>query len=123
MSAGDFRQVYADAKNDWDCVVSVFFIDTARNILAYVEKFYELLKPGGYWINLGPLLYHFADVDGEDSIQLPYEDLKSASIKIGFEFVDERIGVETMYTQNIRSLLQYKYNCIKFLCRKPFVVD
>lgn len=25
----------------------------------YVELIYKILKPGGYWINLGPLLYHW----------------------------------------------------------------
>ena len=25
-----------------------------------------MLRPGGYWINLGPLLYHWADVTDAD---------------------------------------------------------
>lgn len=41
----------------FDVIVTLFFIDTARNLLHYFETIRDLLKPGGVWINLGPLLY------------------------------------------------------------------
>ena len=28
-------------------------------MVRYVELIHKILKPGGYWINLGPLLYHW----------------------------------------------------------------
>ena len=37
----------------WDAVVTCFFIDTAHNIVEYLEIIYKVLKPGGVWINLG----------------------------------------------------------------------
>lgn len=37
----------------WDCVATCFFIDTAHNVLEYVETIWKILKPGGVWINLG----------------------------------------------------------------------
>lgn len=37
----------------WDCVATSYFIDTAHNVLAYIENIYKILKPGGFWINLG----------------------------------------------------------------------
>lgn len=37
----------------WDCVATVFFVDTAHNIIAYIETIWHILKPGGYWMNLG----------------------------------------------------------------------
>ena len=37
----------------WDCLATVFFIDTAHNIITYIETIYKILKPGGYWVNLG----------------------------------------------------------------------
>jgi hypothetical protein len=40
----------------FDCVATVFFIDTAHNVIAYIETIYNILKPGGYWINLGKKL-------------------------------------------------------------------
>lgn len=37
----------------WDCVVTCYFIDTAHNVIAFIENIEKILKPGGYWINLG----------------------------------------------------------------------
>jgi N2227-like protein len=34
--------------------------DTAPVVMDYIETIHRLLKPGGVWINLGPLLYHWA---------------------------------------------------------------
>ncbi|XP_041355851.1 carnosine N-methyltransferase-like isoform X3 [Gigantopelta aegis] len=51
MAAGDFLEVYTDPEA-WDCVATVFFIDTAHNIIAYIERIFKILKPGGHWINL-----------------------------------------------------------------------
>ena len=58
-----FKQVYSadEYKCSQDVVVTCFFLDTARNVLDYIELIHQILKPGGHWINLGPLLYHFAD--------------------------------------------------------------
>lgn len=66
MAAGDFVEIYSspDQVAKWDAVVTCFFLDTAPNVLAYLETIYRLLKPGGFWLNLGPLLYHWvADLD------------------------------------------------------------
>ena len=35
----------------------------------------------------GPLLYHFADMHNESSIELSYEDLRHVIIKYNFEIV------------------------------------
>lgn len=39
--------------DSWDCVTTCFFIDTAHNVIEYVETIWKILKPGGAWINLG----------------------------------------------------------------------
>jgi hypothetical protein len=36
-------------------VVTCFFIDTATNIYEYIELIEQLLKPGGVWVNVGPV--------------------------------------------------------------------
>ena len=59
MCAGEFLDSYGDQENAWDCVLTSFFVDTAPVVFEYVETIYRILKPGGYWINLGPLLYHW----------------------------------------------------------------
>jgi carnosine N-methyltransferase len=40
--------------------------DTAPVVMEYIATIKRLLKPGGYWINLGPLLYHWASSSGGD---------------------------------------------------------
>ncbi|XP_052248905.1 carnosine N-methyltransferase-like [Dreissena polymorpha] len=118
MAAGDFLEVYQDPEM-FDCVATVFFIDTAHNIIAYVEKIYEILKTGGYWVNLGPLLYHYADMPNEVSIELAWEDVRNVIEKIGFVFEMEKLNVKSTYTQNTHSMLTYTYDSVMFVCRKP----
>lgn len=85
-------------------------------MLDYVEKIYTILKPGGLWINLGPLLYHYAETHTE-SVEPSYDVLKSAIQKIGFEFLKEET-VPGTYTQNPTSMLIYKYRSVFFTCEK-----
>lgn len=47
------------ALGEWDAVLTCFFIDTAQNIVSYIETIATLLREGGVWINIGPLLFHF----------------------------------------------------------------
>ena len=56
-------------------------------MIDYIEKIWFLLKPGGYWINFGPLLYHFSDISSEKSIELTYEQIKRVMLKIGYKFL------------------------------------
>ena len=65
MIAGDFLQCYAGERNQesFDAVATVFFIDTAPNVIAYIETVHRVLRKGGVWINLGPLLWHWEGRD------------------------------------------------------------
>ncbi|XP_023658956.1 carnosine N-methyltransferase [Paramormyrops kingsleyae] len=118
MAAGDFQEVYTEP-NTWDCVTTCFFIDTAHNVIDYIETIWNILKPDGVWINLGPLLYHFENMANELSIELSYEDVKAAILKYGFQIEVERESVPTTYTENERSMLKYLYDCVFFVARKP----
>jgi hypothetical protein len=61
MSAADFICLYGDEdhKDIYDAVATVFFIDTAPNLIRYIETINNCLKSGGIWANIGPLLWHF----------------------------------------------------------------
>ena len=76
MTAGDFLEVYADVEyaGAFDCIVTCFFIDCAHNINDFIELIHKILKPGGRWINLGPLLYHYAGLC--TTINTPWAILK-----------------------------------------------
>jgi carnosine N-methyltransferase len=65
-------------------VVTCFFIDTAHNIVEYLQTIYKMLKKGGVWVNLGPLLYHYAEMQSELSLELTWEEVKAVACKIGF---------------------------------------
>ena len=68
-------------------MITCYFIDTAHNVIDYMEKIWDILTPGGYWINFGPLLYHFSDLPKEKSIELSYSEIKRVINQIGFKFL------------------------------------
>lgn len=90
MAAGEFLDVYADDVQQWDAVVTVFMLDTAHNIIDYIETIARMLKPNGYWLNFGPLLYHYADIDDEPTLELPLEEVRRVMQRAGFEVHDTR---------------------------------
>jgi len=120
MAAGDFLEVYSSPEyfSSHDCVVTCFFLDCAHNIIQFVQTIHRILKQGGTWLNLGPLLYHFSDMKGEDSIEPDYQMLRAIILDIGFEFESEETSVPCTYSQNQASMLQYSYNCVRFTARK-----
>ncbi|MCD7456162.1 hypothetical protein HAX54_030777 [Datura stramonium] len=122
MCGGDFVEVYSDPSQAgvWDAVVTCFFLDTAHNIVEYIEIISKVLKDGGVWINLGPLLYHFADMyspEDEMSIDLSLEDVKRVALHYGFIFEKEST-IETTYTTNPRSMMQNRYYAAFWTMRK-----
>eukprot|EP01006_Ploeotia_vitrea_P052898 TRINITY_DN67737_c10_g1_i1.p1 TRINITY_DN67737_c10_g1~~TRINITY_DN67737_c10_g1_i1.p1 ORF type:complete len:542 (+),score=14.47 TRINITY_DN67737_c10_g1_i1:69-1694(+) len=115
MCAGDFLEVYGKPreKSAWNSVVTCFFIDTAHNIFQYVETIFSLLVVGGVWLNIGPLLYHFADQPNELSIELAWTDLRKIIEGFGFDIIEEQT-IECTYTANPRALMYNVHRCIYF---------
>ncbi|EJU01374.1 N2227-domain-containing protein [Dacryopinax primogenitus] len=113
--AGDFEEVYGlgarDQAEAWDAVLTCFFIDTAKNIVSYLEIIRHLLTPGGVWINLGPLLWHFENNSTKDvSIELNLAEVKVLAEKMGFKIENERM-IETTYVGHEDAMLHHVYNC------------
>lgn len=122
MCGGDFAEVYNDKSQEgaWDAVVTCFFMDTAHNIVEYIEIISRILRDGGVWINFGPLLYHFADAYGTDdemSIELSLEDVKRVAFNYGFQMEQEKT-IETTYTANPRSMMENRYYAAFWTMRK-----
>lgn len=119
MTAGSFEDAYSGAehRNCWDAVVTCFFLDTAPNVLTYIERIKTILKPGGVWINFGPLMYHWSD-SAEPSIEPSYDIVRKLIEASGFEFVEEETQIPSAYTCNPHSMLSYEYKCVFFVCRK-----
>lgn len=95
FSRHNLFQVYTES-NHWDCIATCFFIDCANNVVQFIETIYKILKPGGVWINLGPLLYHFSDLPNEDSIEPSYDAIRDVILGFGFQL--EVINFSFTYT-------------------------
>jgi carnosine N-methyltransferase len=117
MVAGEFVEVYKKQLNSWNSVVTCFFIDTANNIIEYIETIYNILKKDGVWINFGPLLYHYSDIENEMSIELSWEELRLIILDFGFEIVKEDLK-QTYYSTDVDSMCKTIYTCIFFTAIK-----
>ena len=129
MSAAEFVSHYGDGAHHevFDAVVTVFFIDTAPNVLRYIEVVRSCLKKGGAWVNIGPLLWHFGDrpigneanIEEPGSVELTVEEVLSLIEQMGFviekhEIRDGGAG----YIQNPASLLLNVYRLSHWIARK-----
>eukprot|EP00744_Colponema_vietnamica_P011399 GILI01016035.1.p1 GENE.GILI01016035.1~~GILI01016035.1.p1 ORF type:complete len:730 (-),score=151.13 GILI01016035.1:180-2369(-) len=122
MVAGDFLEVYnrSTEHDQWEAVVSCFFIDTAHNVLDYLTCIYKILCPGGILVNIGPLLYHFADSTSEASIELSLDEVLHAASQVGFVPITNVQLLPTTYTNNPLSMKQMVYQAAFFVLQKPF---
>lgn len=89
---GDFTTAFYAEFGTYDVVVTLFFIDTARNIVDYLDKIHAVLKPGGVWINLGPLLYGTGPW-----VEPSLNEVLAIAERVGFELIptEERWGADT----------------------------
>ena len=62
MTAGDFVEIYGTPEHvgAWDAVLTCFFLDTAPIAFEYIDVIHRVLRPGGVWLNCGPLQFHWA---------------------------------------------------------------
>jgi carnosine N-methyltransferase len=97
----------------WDCVVTCFFIDTAHNVIDYLICINKILKVGGLWVNLGPLLWHYADLNHEMQIELTCEEVLDLVPKCGFKLRRNEFRKCT-YTQKLDSMSALVYDSIFF---------
>lgn len=122
MVAGDFLQVYGHGEAEWDAIVTCFFLDTAKNVIEYMERFHALLKPGGVWINHGPLLYHFEGSLGDCSIELSLQEVRLVAGRLGFTIEQERMTT-CRYTADAYSMYQTEYHCSFMVLRKQESIE
>lgn len=107
----------------FDCVATCFFIDTAQNVLEYILQISRLLPLGGLWVNFGPLLYHYSDLNTYGnkkftSLDLTYEELKGVFPSFGLTLIEEKLNCPCTYNRDIRSSSVVEFNCVLFTCRK-----
>ncbi|KAL8915166.1 MAG: hypothetical protein Q9171_000285 [Xanthocarpia ochracea] len=137
MTAGDFTELYSDPKNKevFDAVVTVFFLDTAQNVIKYIQTVHHCLKLGGIWSNNGPLLWHWTSQAekaaknvydeqstgrmNQGSIELSVEEVLKLVGSMGFEVDNQGIKDEgSAFIQNPNSMLQNLYRTSHWIARK-----
>ncbi|SLM38265.1 methyltransferase family [Lasallia pustulata] len=145
MTAADFLTLYVNAEHEgiYDAITTVFFLDTAPNVIRYVEAIRNCLKQGGVWINLGPLLWHFEERgppsgDGENdrgrsghtdkhavgigeagSVELTDEEVVALVQQMGFRMEKHELGSEgSGYIHDPRSMLRNMYTPSHWTARK-----
>lgn len=112
MSAGEFVENYKNDKAAWDSVLTCFFLDTAKNVFFYIRTIADIIRPGGLWANIGPLLFHYAEQPTAISIELSWEEIKPAISKY-FDFQEEEER-PAYYTTNEQGLFHTRYRCVFF---------
>lgn len=111
MCTGEFTEVYNTVEEQFDAILTCFFLDTAKNAIAYIRTCAKALRRGGLWANIGPLLYHYADFSHK-SVELSWEELRAIIAK-WFTLVREEWR-EANYTCNQLSMMRTQYKCIYF---------
>ena len=112
MCAGDFVECYSDAEAEatFDVVCTVFFIDTAPDVVRYLKTIKHILKDDGIWINNGPLLWHFEDTTRTDDqysrgrMELTLDELMHVARQVGFDVELEPQPIKTTYMGNERGI-------------------
>lgn len=126
MLAGDFIQIYSNEEHKaaWNSIVTCFFLDTAHNPIDYLSVINHVLPIGGYWLNLGPLLWHFEGQGPADngkqqgSIELTLEEVLHLVHKMGFNIVQRKTLPRQSYTGNAGNMLTYEYMCEFWVAEK-----
>jgi carnosine N-methyltransferase len=87
FTIGDFvGEYYFSQANTFGAVVTCFFIDTATNIYEYISMIAQLLKPGGVWINVGPVQWH-----GNAILRPSVDELKELISYHQFDIVEWKV--------------------------------
>ncbi|KAI8978302.1 N2227-domain-containing protein [Trametes punicea] len=100
----------------YDFIVTLFFIDTSLNAVETLEHIYALLRPGGKWINIGPLLWTSG---GQAAVELSLDEVLKLAGMVGFSVIGEnskdapvvekRRTVECEYTADKTAMMRWLY--------------
>ncbi|KAI0669596.1 N2227-domain-containing protein [Trametes maxima] len=107
----------------YDFVVTLFFIDTSLNAIETLQHIHTLLRPGGKWINLGPLLWAGG---GQASVELSLEEVFRLAEAVGFGVgginpesdKERRRTIECEYTADRTAMMRWLYQAEFWVARK-----
>ncbi|KAK7202680.1 N2227-like protein-domain-containing protein [Myxozyma melibiosi] len=105
---GDFLQL----KTRYDAIATLFFIDTAENVLDYIDTIKRLLVPGGIWVNYGPLKWGTAP-----KAEMTAEEMELLLPKMGFT-IEKRWSGQAEYVADSESMWRGFYGLEGWIARK-----
>lgn len=112
LGFGDFTQVALTEPKSYDAIVTLFLIDTAENALQYLDAIRVLLKPGGIWINYGPLKWGTAP-----QVEFTLEELELVISKLNFT-IESKFSGTNEYNGDKLSLWKGMYKICGWVARK-----
>lgn len=123
---GDFLELkppatHSSCLNGYDYIITLFFIDTSLDVLTTLNHIYNLLKPGGTWVNLGPLLWTGG---GQAKVELSLEEVLQAAEEIGFILETDKTNlashktIECEYTGDKNAMMRWMYKAEFWVSRK-----
>lgn len=123
LAEQDFLSLkHPEGTNGYDFVVTLFFIDTSLNAIETLEHIHALLRPGGRWINLGPLLWTGG---GQAAVELSLEEVLQLAERVGFDLaVDgapasmQQRTVECEYTADRTAMMRWLYQAEFWVAQK-----
>ncbi|OBA19893.1 N2227-domain-containing protein [Metschnikowia bicuspidata var. bicuspidata NRRL YB-4993] len=122
----------------FDIVATCFFVDTAHNVIDYLKSIRHCLKPGGRWLNIGPLHWHFegdltllvetkssqpndnpaSDQPTMEGLELTRDELLELIEKVGFKITEHRAGIQATYSSDVRASSKFVYGCDFWVAEK-----
>mmetsp|Transcript_44612 Transcript_44612/g.95886 ORF Transcript_44612/g.95886 Transcript_44612/m.95886 type:complete len:358 (-) Transcript_44612:72-1145(-) len=112
---GDFLKVFgtSESRASYDGLATAFTVDCSPNILRFVRTAAHIVRPGGVWVNFGPLAYDTEHDEGHGhGVELSWEELRYA-ISHFFDVTEEKF-VDSLQASNWESMMQIQYSCIYF---------
>ncbi|QDS77770.1 hypothetical protein FKW77_005117 [Venturia effusa] len=141
-SSADFCIAYLEEEHAamFDALATVFFIDTAPNLIRYIRTVRNCLKEGGIWVNIGPLKWHFDGGENSQSqhgsnatatssrdtgiaepgsVELVEDEVLLLVEAMGFTIEKHEVmNRETGYITNLRSMWYAAYRPTFWIARK-----
>jgi carnosine N-methyltransferase len=137
MAAGEFSESFADSE-PFDAVLSCFFLDTAVVPSDYLTTLARIIRPGGFLLSLGPLMYHWctgpptslpsakgeadpppgADTRWMRSVELTWEEMAHAIRAAGFSIVNVTRLKDVPYCEDPKSLRRAAYDCALVIAQR-----
>ncbi|EAY12388.1 hypothetical protein TVAG_246220 [Trichomonas vaginalis G3] len=107
LKAGKFEGVYANVSEKFGAIVTCFFIDVISDVQNTIINLHKLLKDGGIWINIGPIVNHNQSVGFFSPLTL--EDIDRMARNAGFDII-EQSRIDTSYSQNPKTHVKTRYS-------------